>query len=93
MNTRKLLAAAVAAAWLAVLLVSIATINARHEARKFFVELQRLQQERDDLDIEWGQLRLEQSAYATHGHIERFAHEKMGMSVPEPAEINILKRR
>ena len=93
MNAGRILVIAVAAAWLAVFLAAIATIHARHEARTLFVELQRLQLERDELDTEWGQLRLEQSAYATHGLIEKIAHEKMDMSVPEPAEINLLQRR
>lgn len=93
MNMGKVLFLALAAVWLAVLLIGIATVNARHEARKLFVELQQLQQERDELDIEWGQLRLEQSAYATHGLIEQIAHDKMQMSVPKPAEIRILTRQ
>ena len=88
----RVLGIAVAAMWVAVLLAAVATVNARHEARKLFVELQQLHKERDELDIEWGQLRLEQSAYATHGLIERIAHEKMDMSVPEPGDINILRR-
>ncbi|MDH3646367.1 MAG: cell division protein FtsL [Gammaproteobacteria bacterium] len=93
MNMGRLLVIAIAAAWVAVLLAALATVNARHEARKLFVELQLSQQERDELDIEWGQLRLEQSAYATHGLIEKLAREKMGMSVPQPTDINILQRQ
>ncbi len=93
MTAGRMLALVVALAWCAVLTVALMTIDARHQARKLFVELQQLQNERDELDIEWGQLRLEQSAYATHGQIEKIAHEKMGMSVPGPADINILERR
>ena len=84
MSSGQLLIVALMVAWVAVLLASVATVNARHETRKLFVELQQQQLERDELDIEWGQLRLEQSAYATHGLIEKIAHEKMGMSVPDP---------
>ena len=93
MSMGRILTFALAAVWVAVLLAAIATVNARHEARKLFVELQQSQQERDELDIEWGQLRLEQSAYATHGLIEKLAHEKMAMSVPQPGDINIVQRR
>ena len=89
----RILAVTFVALWVAVLLAGLATVNARHEARKLFVELQQLQQERDELDIEWGRLRLEQSAYATHGLIEQVAHEKMKMSVPQPADIQILRRQ
>lgn len=92
MTRTRILMIALAAMWAAVLLGAVATVTARHEARKLFVELQRLQHERDELDIEWGQLRLEQSAYATHGLIEKTANEKMDMSVPAPGDINILRR-
>ena len=93
MNVGRILIIALAAVWVAVLLAAVATVHARHEARTLFVELQQQQLERDELDTEWGQLRLEQSAYATHGLIEKIAHEKMDMSVPEPGDINILRRR
>ncbi|MDH3590020.1 MAG: cell division protein FtsL [Gammaproteobacteria bacterium] len=93
MTSVRIMLFALAAAWVALLLAAVATVNARHETRKLFVELQQLHGERDELDIEWGQLRLEQSAYATHGLIEKIAHEKMGMSVPEPGDINILPRQ
>ena len=63
------------------------------ELGNLFLQVQQLQQERDELEIEWGQLRLEQSAYATHGLIEQVAHEKMQMSVPQPADITILTRQ
>lgn len=93
MTGHRILPVALFAAWCAVLLGAIASVNARHEARTLFVELQQLQHERDELDTEWGQLRLEQSAYATQGLIEKIAHEKLEMSVPEPADINLLRRQ
>lgn len=93
MNMQRIIVIALAAVWMAVFLAAVATINARHEARTLFVQLQQLQHDRDELDTEWGQLRLEQSAYATHGLIEKIARDKLAMSVPEPADINLLRRR
>lgn len=77
--------------WAAVFAAAVGTVYARHEARKLFVELQRLQAERDELDIDWGRLRLEQSTHATHARIETVARDDLAMSVPAPADIVILR--
>ena len=45
---------------------AIALIYTKHESRKLFVELETLTHERDELNIEWGQLQIEQSTWATH---------------------------
>ncbi len=62
-----------------VVCTAVAVIYSKHQARKLFVELQTLGNERDDMDIEWGQLQLEQSTLTTHGQVERAAREKLGM--------------
>ena len=64
---------------LAVVASSIGVVYAKHQGRKLFVELQSLGNERDDMDIEWGQLQLEQSTLTTQGKVERAARERLGM--------------
>ena len=64
---------------LVVVSTAVAVIYSKHQARKLFVELQALGNERDDMDIEWGQLQLEQSTLTTHGQVERAAREQLGM--------------
>jgi cell division protein FtsL len=76
--------------WLAVLGSAIAVVRARHEARALFVQLERLSAERDRLNIEWGQLQLEQSAWSNHGFVERVASERLRMTLPEPGEVRIV---
>ncbi len=66
-------------------------IYAKHQSRKLFVELQSLHQARDDMDIEWGQLQLEQSTLATHSRVEGTAAAKLGMVIPEAAQVVILQ--
>jgi cell division protein FtsL len=61
---------------------AVAVVYARHESRKYFVVLQQLSRERDELDIEWGRLQLEQGAWSAHGRIERIAREKLNMRLP-----------
>ncbi len=77
---------------LAALASALAVVYARHEGRKLFIELQALQQVRDDMDVEWGQLQLEQSTWATHSRIDPIAREKLEMSVPAPDAIQIIKQ-
>ena len=38
---------------------AIALVYTKHESRKLFVELEQLTTERDQLNIEWGQLQIE----------------------------------
>jgi cell division protein FtsL len=71
---------------------SMALIYTRHEARKLFVELERLTAERDELNIEWGQLQIEQSTWATHARIERVAADDLSLVRPTASEIYVIER-
>ena len=81
----------VAVLWLGVLGSSLGVIYAKHEARSRFNELQQLTQQRDDLDIEWGQLQLEQSTWATHGRVERVARDDLRMVIPQANDLRIVQ--
>jgi cell division protein FtsL len=81
----------VAALWVAVLGSSLGVVYAKQEARSRFNELQQLVRKRDDLDIEWGQLQLEQSTWATHGRVERLAHDELHMVIPQASDLRIVQ--
>ena len=70
---------------------AIAVVSTKHEARSLFIQLQGLNGERDALEIEWGQLKLEQSAWATHGRVEQTARVGLRMVIPRPDEVRIVK--
>jgi cell division protein FtsL len=70
---------------------AIGVVFTKHEARDLFIELQGLNGERDALEIEWGQLKLEQSAWATHGRVEQTARVGLRMVIPRPNEVRIVK--
>ena len=61
---------------------AVAVVLHKHESRRAFVELQRLEDQRDRLQVQWGRLRLEQGAWSTHGRVERLAREKLDMVAP-----------
>lgn len=71
---------------------AVALVYTKHEARKLFVELEGLTQERDELNIEWGQLQIEQSTWATHARIEQVATDNLSLVRPESTEIFVIER-
>jgi len=72
---------------------AMALVYTRHESRKLFIELEQLTTERDELNIEWGQLQIEQSTWATHARIERVATEDLALSRPMATEVFVIERR
>ena len=88
--TNKILILAIPLLWAAALASAAGAIYSKHRARELFVELERLNVKRDNLEIEWGQLQLEQSAWSTHAFVERVASAKLHMAMPPPKEIEII---
>jgi cell division protein FtsL len=72
---------------------ALALIYTKHESRKLFVQLEQLTTERDELNIEWGQLQIEQSTWATHARIERVALEELSLARPKSTDIYIIERQ
>ena len=90
MKSRGLLLIAVPVLWVAALGSAAGAIWCKHRSREIFVELESLNARRDNLEIEWGQLQLEQSAWSTHAFVERVASTKLRMATPPPKEIEII---
>jgi cell division protein FtsL len=72
---------------------AMAIVYTKHESRKLFVELEELTHERDQLNIEWGQLQIEQSTWSTHARIERVASDDLSLVRPTPMEIYVIERQ
>ena len=71
---------------------AMAMIYTKHESRKLFVELEQLTTDRDELNIEWGQLQIEQSTWATHARIEKVATDSLSLARPESSQIYVIER-
>jgi cell division protein FtsL len=76
----------------AVLCSSAGLVYTKHLSRKLFVELQALQQARDRLITEFGQLQLEQSAWSAHGRVENIARAQLQMSVPGIDAVEMIRK-
>jgi cell division protein FtsL len=83
---------ALVALWFLVLASAVAVVWGKQQSRNQFVELQRLEKERDQLDTEWGQLRLEQSTWVTYGRIEKIARDDLRMVVPDPNQVHLVEQ-
>lgn len=80
-----------AALFVLVLASAVGVVFSKHESRKLFVQLQSLQKERDQIQIEWGRMQLEQSTWATHSRIERLASKKLNMIIPLAENVIIIR--
>jgi cell division protein FtsL len=89
-TARRLLLLVLPLLWCAVLVTSAGAIYAKYRARELFVELERLNTGRDELDAEWGRLQLEQSAWSAYAFVERVASERLHMSIPDSRDIETL---
>ncbi len=76
---------------LSVLATAIGCVYVRHEARKLFVQLQQLETQRDELQIEWGRLRIEQGTWASHGRVENMARSELNMVEPQPDAVMAIR--
>lgn len=74
----------------AVLGSGIAVVYARQEHRQAYVQLNRLVRERDELNIEFSRLQLEQATWAETNRIEQVATERVGMLFPAASELVVV---
>jgi len=63
-----------------------------HMNRKLHMALQKQQIELDSLNMEWGQLQLEQSTYATHNKIEQTARLQLDMRMPLMTDVERIRQ-
>ena len=72
---------------LASVFCALSVVTSQHKARKLFQALEAEQERTRQLDVEFGQLQLELSTWATSPRIEKIAREKLRMHTPESARI------
>jgi cell division protein FtsL len=91
MNARHLAPVVLPLLWLAVLGSAMQVIYARHKARDLFVHLEKLNAERDSLEMEFGRLQLEQSYWSSHAFVERVANTRLQMNLPQTRDVRIVR--
>ncbi len=80
---------------LLLLLVAIAcalgVVTSQHKARKSFVELQKEKELAQQMEVEWGQLQLEQSTWAMPARVERIAARQLQMQLPRSEQMQFIR--
>ncbi len=71
-------------------LCAVGVVTSQHKARKLFIELQQEQDFAKRMDVEWGQLQLEQSTWAMHTRVEKIATSHLEMQVPDASRIQVV---
>lgn len=76
-----------------VVFCALGVVTSQHKARKLFQELESEQERAKQLDVEFGQLQLELSTWATHPRVEKIARERLKMHAPDAARLLVAKPR
>lgn len=74
----------------AVVVTALAVVHGRHLHRQLFVELTELESQRDELNIEFGRMQIEQATWADPNRIEQIARGPLGMKYPEAADLRVV---
>ncbi|MEO9947126.1 MAG: cell division protein FtsL [Paraglaciecola sp.] len=72
--------------FLAVMVSAALVILSAHHNRQMSIAIERLMQEKDQLDVEWRHLVLEQSALTEHNRIEALVKKQLNMHRPKPSQ-------
>jgi cell division protein FtsL len=82
------------APWLLVLMTlalvsatALGVVYSSFEARRLIAQHQQLLNEKNAMQVEWGQLLLEQSTWGSYNRVEQLAGARLKMRVPSPNEI------
>ncbi len=81
----------VAVLLLACIGTAVGVVYARHQHRLLFLELSRLEKARDELNIEFGRLQLEQATVAESNRIDQVARLRLGMMFPEVGDVVVVR--
>lgn len=69
------------------LISAIGLVMLKHEGRQLFAALQAAERDRDEANMEWSRLQLEQAWLGDAGRIERIAAEELRMERPEQVRV------
>ena len=76
---------------LVVIACALGVVTSQHKARKLFMELQKERDEAQRMEVEWGQLQLEQGTWAMPVRVEKIAAAKLQMQLPKSGQIQFIR--
>ena len=75
----------------AVVICALSVVTSQHKARKLYIELQKEKEHAQQMEVEWGQLQLEQSTWATPARVEKVAARQLQMHLPRNGQVQFIR--
>lgn len=75
---------------LMVIVSALSVVTSQNKARKLFTALQTEDDRAQQMEVEWGQLQLEQSTWAMSARVEKIAVNQLQMQLPESQQIQLI---
>ena len=76
---------------LGALATGIAVVYVKYLTRIEFGVLQQVRAEHDALDVQWGQLQIEEAALTSHTRVEESARRELNMYLPQGGEVRVVE--
>lgn len=75
----------------AVVICALSVVTSQHRARKLYIELQKQKELAQQMEVEWGQLQLEQSTWAAPARVEKIAARQLQMQLPGTGQVQFIR--
>lgn len=69
---------------------ALGVVTSQDRSRKLYFELEQQEDFAKKMNVEFGQLQLEQSTWSMHSRVEEIAASKLQMQVPDAARIQVV---
>jgi cell division protein FtsL len=76
---------------LATVISGVSVVYARHLHRQAYVKISTLEKQRDELNIEFSRLQLEQATWSETNRIEQIATERLRMGFPQDIDVVVVR--
>ena len=74
-----------------VIMGALSVVTSQPKARKLFIGLQQGKDHAHQMEVEWGQLQLEQSTWAAPARVESIASQKLKMQTPRKDQVRFIR--
>ncbi len=74
-----------------VIACALGVVTSQHKARKLYVELQKEKDRAQQMDVEWGQLQLEQGTLVMPARVEKLAASQLQMQTPQSKQVRYIR--
>ena len=70
---------------------ALSVVTSQHRARKLFLAMQQEKEHARQMEVEWGQLQLEQSTLAAPARVESIATSRLQMQLPQKEQVRFIR--